>query len=151
MKKNDESTSLNSILLSVSVLSISNSFENDRALSVDNDERKNVRIIPSINTSLSMSTTKDEQKEKINEIPAKDGAKKIMKGFCLAISYSASIGGAGSLVGTQPNLILKGYFEKNYPNDGLNFLTYMAYALPTAIIMLTLSWLAINFLWLINR
>jgi sodium-dependent dicarboxylate transporter 2/3/5 len=37
-----------------------------------------------------------------------------MKGFCLAIAYSASTGGAGSLVGTTPNLILKGHIRTIY-------------------------------------
>jgi Na+/H+ antiporter NhaD/arsenite permease-like protein len=50
-------------------------------------------------------------------------------GFCLAIAYSASTGGAGSLVGTTPNLLLKGYFDDHYEDGGLNFITYMAYRL----------------------
>ena len=38
-------------------------------------------------------------------------ADKMMKGFLLSISYAASVGGTGSLVGTSPNLLLKGYYD----------------------------------------
>ena len=71
-----------------------------------------------------------------------------MKGFCLGIAYSASTGGAGSLVGTTPNLILKGHFDKNHPNADLNFVTYMAFSLPISIVMILVLWLVLAFLWL---
>jgi len=64
-----------------------------------------------------------------------------MKCFLLSLSYSASIGGSGSLVGTAPNLILKGFYDQNYPNGGLNFLTFMLYSLPCGILMIFISWL----------
>jgi sodium-dependent dicarboxylate transporter 2/3/5 len=71
-----------------------------------------------------------------------------MKGFCLSIAYAASTGGAGTLVGTAPNLVLKGFVEANYPNSKLSFLTYMAYSLPVAFVMITLSWVSLILLWL---
>ena len=83
-----------------------------------------------------------------NEITETKLAKSLIKGFCLSIAYSASIGGCGTLVGSQPNLILKGYFDKNYQDVGLNFLTYSAYFLPNTIIMIFLSWIILCFLWL---
>ena len=72
----------------------------------------------------------------------------LMKGFCLSIAYSASIGGSGSLVGTTPNLILKGYFDSNYKDGGLNFVTYMAFAAPVSLIMIFVSWIVICLMWL---
>jgi sodium-dependent dicarboxylate transporter 2/3/5 len=71
-----------------------------------------------------------------------------MKGFCLAICYSASIGGAGSLVGTTPNLILKGHFEQFHPKADLNFVTYMGFALPISVIMIMVLWIVLTLLWL---
>lgn len=78
-------------------------------------------------------------------------AKKLIKCFCLSIAYSASIGGIGSLVGTAPNILLKGYFDSKYPNGGLNFLTYMAFALPISIIMIIFAWIIMAFIWLPKR
>ncbi len=96
---------------------------------------------------------KSEQNEisEPSDIPEKKSEKNLMKGFCLSIAYSASIGGSGCLVGSQPNLILKGYFDENYPDAGLNFLTYMAYFLPNAFFMVFFSWLVVYFLWLPKR
>lgn len=69
-------------------------------------------------------------------------------GFLLSLSYSASIGGSGSLVGTAPNLILKGFFDEYYPEAGLNFFTFILYSVPAASLMIISSWLALSFLWL---
>ena len=85
------------------------------------------------------------------DLPNTEAAHKLMKGFCLAIAYSASTGGAGSLVGTTPNLLLKGYMDDKYPDGGLNFLTYFAYALPVSVIMITSCWIVLAFLWLPRR
>ncbi len=71
-----------------------------------------------------------------------------MKCFLLSLSYAASIGGSGSIVGTAPNLILKGFYDQNYPNGGLNFLTFMLYSLPCGILMIIVSWLLMLFIWL---
>jgi solute carrier family 13 (sodium-dependent dicarboxylate transporter), member 2/3/5 len=95
---------------------------------------------PSNEGSNKMTDPKDISETKLE--------KNLMKAFCLSIAYSASIGGCGSLVGSQPNLILKGYFDQNYPDTGLNFLTYIAYFLPNAIIMVFFSWLVLCLLWL---
>jgi hypothetical protein len=52
------------------------------------------------------------------------------------------------LKGTQPNLILKGFFDAHYPNAGLNFLSYMSFALPVTIIMVIAIWIVLALLWL---
>lgn len=86
----------------------------------------------------------------------------------LACAYSATIGGIGTigrfmlglvlrllfryililLVGNASNVFLKGYFDKNYPQYHLNFLTFTLFALPIAIVMLFISWLWLCFTWL---
>ncbi len=60
-------------------------------------------------------------------------AKNLIKGFSLAIAYSATICGTGSLIGTSSNVVFKGYFEANHPNDQLNFFNYMLFSLPISI------------------
>jgi sodium-dependent dicarboxylate transporter 2/3/5 len=84
-------------------------------------------------------------------MPKTRAATRLMKGFCLSIAYSASIGGAGSLVGTTPNLILKGYFDDNYKQGGLNFISYMAFAAPVSFLMIFISWIVMCLLWIPYR
>jgi len=81
-------------------------------------------------------------------LPETKAAQNLMKCFLLSLSYSASIGGSGSLVGTAPNLILKGFYDQNYPNGGLNFLTFMLYSLPCGILMIFISWVIMLLIWL---
>ena len=66
----------------------------------------------------------------------------------MSISFSASIGGSGSLVGTTPNLLLKAFYDEYYPSADLNFLSYMVYGLPAAAIMIIISWIVMSFMWL---
>lgn len=90
----------------------------------------------------------DFNSESKSDLPNTKAAVKLMKGFCLGIAYAASIGGAGSLVGTTPNLLLKGYFDEKYPEGGLNFLTYMAFSCPVSIIMVFFTWIIMCVIWL---
>lgn len=63
----------------------------------------------------------------------------------LALAYSASIGGMGTLVGTPPNLIFKGYFDQTYPNaPPINFTDWMITALPLSIVLLFCTWLLLT-------
>ena len=62
-----------------------------------------------------------------------------------------SIGGCGSLLGTTPNLFLKGYYDDNYKDAGLNFVTYMGYSLPASFVMLILTWITLCLIWLPRR
>ena len=71
-----------------------------------------------------------------------------MLGFLLSCSYSSTIGGLGSLVGTAPNILLKGFIDEHYPNIGLGFLSFCLVALPVAIILIVLSWIWLSFRWL---
>lgn len=71
-----------------------------------------------------------------------------LKGFLLSCSYSSTIGGLGSLVGTAPNILLKGYFDEHYSSTGLNFLSFSLFALPVSIILILVSWIWLSFRWL---
>ena len=69
----------------------------------------------------------------------------------LAIAYSASIGGTGTVIGTGPNLIMKEQLEKAYTEKGclspLNFLSWMMYAIPMSFIMLIVLWVWMLIYW----
>jgi di/tricarboxylate transporter len=51
-------------------------------------------------------------------------------------------------VGTAPNILLKGFLDDNYPNSGLNFLTFTLFATPCTIIMILISWVWLSVKWL---
>ncbi|KAL0892952.1 hypothetical protein ABMA27_014624 [Loxostege sticticalis] len=56
--------------------------------------------------------------------------------FCAA-SFSATIGGIGTLVGTATNLVFKGLFSRAYPDapEYLSFPKFSAFAIPYMILM----------------
>ena len=61
------------------------------------------------------------------------------KMLMLAIAYSASIGGIGTLIGTPPNLVLAGIVKELYGVE-IGFLEWMLLALPLSIVLLALCW-----------
>ncbi|XP_049869356.1 protein I'm not dead yet-like [Pectinophora gossypiella] len=69
--------------------------------------------------------------------------------FC-ASTFSATIGGIGTLVGTGTNLVFKGLFEKQYPNaeEYMTFPNFSAFSIPYMIIMelLTYFWMIVRYL-----
>lgn len=62
-------------------------------------------------------------------------------GVCivLGIAYACSIGGVGTLIGTPPNMVLKGFLERTY-GEPIDFVRWMYLGLPLVAIMLPLTW-----------
>ena len=92
---------------------------------------------------------KESHREEVqDEIVISDQGKNLHIAFLLACSYSASIGGFGSLVGTTPNIILKGFIDDNYPEIRINFLNFIVFALPISVVLIFISWLLLVIIWL---
>lgn len=58
----------------------------------------------------------------------------------LAIAYSASIGGAATLIGTPTNIMLASILSENY-NYSISFSDWLAIGFPIVLILLPLVWL----------
>jgi sodium-dependent dicarboxylate transporter 2/3/5 len=71
----------------------------------------------------------------------------VAKAFSLAISYASVIGGFGTLIGSNSNIVMKEFYDEFRPNSSLNFFTFMLFALPISIILLFVSWLALCIMW----
>ncbi|XP_004677227.2 PREDICTED: solute carrier family 13 member 1 [Condylura cristata] len=68
--------------------------------------------------------------------------------MCLCIAYSSTIGGLTTITGTSTNLIFSEHFNMRYPECRcINFGSWFMLSFPAAIIILFLSWIWLQWLF----
>ncbi|XP_053572642.1 solute carrier family 13 member 1 isoform X2 [Bombina bombina] len=71
------------------------------------------------------------------------------KAMCLCIAYSSTIGGLTTITGTSTNLIFAEQFNSRYPKSSeINFGTWFVLCIPITVILLLLSWVWLQWLFL---
>uniref|UniRef100_A0A8C0NKL3 Solute carrier family 13 member 1 n=1 Tax=Canis lupus familiaris TaxID=9615 RepID=A0A8C0NKL3_CANLF len=69
--------------------------------------------------------------------------------MCLCIAYSSTIGGLTTITGTSTNLIFSEHFNTRYPDCRcINFGSWFLLSFPAAVIILLLSWIWLQWLFL---
>ncbi|XP_042146050.1 solute carrier family 13 member 2-like [Ixodes scapularis] len=72
---------------------------------------------------------------------------KMRKLVLLSVAYSANVGGTGTLVGTAPNLILKGLLDERFKDsDDLTFAMWMVYSVPPMLVIIIVAWTYVQYL-----
>ncbi|VDM59925.1 unnamed protein product [Angiostrongylus costaricensis] len=76
----------------------------------------------------------------------------LAKGLLISVCFSANIGGSATITGTASNLVLIGQLEKLFPNadTGINFLSWIFFAFPQAVVCQVLCWFVLNVVFLRN-
>lgn len=71
------------------------------------------------------------------EIYSKESRKNISTAILIGLSFSATIGGMGTLVGTPPNMIFAGMYANQFPTgQPVTFLNWMAFGIPFSLTLL---------------
>ncbi|KFV96769.1 Solute carrier family 13 member 1 [Fulmarus glacialis] len=106
------------------------------------------------------TTEKENEKEKeqvLKNLPPVEAGRKskkdkyngIFKVMCLCVAYSATIGGLTTTTGTSTNLIFAEHFNTRYPTcQCINFGSWFVLSVPITVIILLLSWVWLQWLFL---
>ncbi|KAK8780986.1 hypothetical protein V5799_017676 [Amblyomma americanum] len=97
--------------------------------------------------AFSKEGAKASNKEKSSSDSEAESRVKVLRTtMLLSVAYAANIGGTGSLIGTGPNLVLKGLMDEMFPGSSeLTFATWMLYNVPTMLICVLIGWFYLQF------
>ncbi|XP_071951571.1 Na(+)/citrate cotransporter-like isoform X2 [Antedon mediterranea] len=71
------------------------------------------------------------------------------KGLLICVPYAANIGGTATITGTAPNLVASNLASTDYGSvAGVNFLTWMLFAIPSMIVCLFFAWIWLQYMFL---
>ncbi len=98
--------------------------------------------------SLLMSSANDKNQVETPTFPASQHhGRRLRVTLLLAVAYSANVGGTGTLIGSTPQLALKGILEEFCgANTSLTFSSWMAVNVPAMLINTLLIWVWLQFL-----
>src|ERR1043165_5218608 len=75
------------------------------------------------------------------EIYSAENRKSVSTAILIALSFSATIGGMGTLVGTPPNMIFAGMYANLFPNgQPVTFLNWMMFGIPYSATLLVVCY-----------
>lgn len=70
--------------------------------------------------------------------------KRFATALVLTIAYSATIGGMGTVIGTPPNVVMRGYFSEKLGYD-IPFFTWMLWAMPVVLVLSVIFYVMLVF------
>ncbi|XP_048196103.1 solute carrier family 13 member 1 [Perognathus longimembris pacificus] len=116
-----------------------------------NERKEKTKQVPRYSNDAEKNSNKVEM-EKNPVTGTKYRSKKdhmMCKLMCLSIAYSSTIGGLTTITGTSTNLIFTEHFNVRYPEcQCLNFGSWFMFSFPAAAIILLLSWIWLQWLFL---
>ncbi|XP_006988457.1 solute carrier family 13 member 1 [Peromyscus maniculatus bairdii] len=116
-----------------------------------NERKEKTKPIPgSSNDTGKVSSKMETEKNSVTGTKYRSKKDHMMcKLMCLSIAYSSTIGGLTTLTGTSTNLIFSEHFNTRYPECRcLNFGSWFLFSFPIAVILLLLSWIWLQWLFL---
>ncbi|XP_053409784.1 solute carrier family 13 member 1 [Nycticebus coucang] len=116
-----------------------------------NESKEKTKQVPRHSNDTGKSPSKMEL-EKNSSTGTKYRTKKnhmMCKLLCLCITYSSTIGGLSTITGTSTNLIFAEHFNTRYPDCRcINFGSWFILSFPATVIILLLSWIWLQWLFL---
>jgi solute carrier family 13 (sodium-dependent dicarboxylate transporter), member 2/3/5 len=88
---------------------------------------------------------------KHEELFDKQSHKNISAAYLIALSYSATIGGMATIVGTPTNMIFAGYLQDQFPEKQISFMQWSAVGIPFSALLLTAGFFILKFLFKIHN
>ncbi|KAK8780985.1 hypothetical protein V5799_017675 [Amblyomma americanum] len=110
----------------------------DSSTAASYDEK---RLVQDVEKAVPSALASDELSCSSNDRCDDRRTKLLRSTMVLGVAYATSIGGTGTLVGTAPNVVLKGIFDDTFPGSTeITFVTWLLYNAPTMLLCALLSW-----------